>query len=111
MTPRLVSSTRRRTRARPPRLALGECLITPGASKVLELLAKEGVVGASPATLIRRHARGDWGELDAHDRAVNDRALRHGWRVLSAYHFSGGTVRIWVITDGGTTTVLLPEEY
>jgi hypothetical protein len=94
------------------RFAPGQCLITPGASKVLKLLAKQGVEGASPHKLLARHASGDWGELDAHDRAVNRRALRHGWRVTSAYRFPGPvTVRIWVITDGGTTTILLPEEY
>jgi len=108
VTPRVASPARRRARGRPVKSV---ALITPGASKVLELLAAEGVIGASPETLIMRHASGDWGELDAHDRAVNERALRHGWRVVSAYHFCGGTVRIWIITDGGTTTILLPEEY
>jgi hypothetical protein len=35
-----------------------------------------------------------------------------GTRLLSAYHFSGGT-KVWIITeaDRSATTVLLPDEY
>jgi hypothetical protein len=34
----------------------------------------------------RRHVAGDWGDVDTHDWAVNDAAVRHGCgRLLSAY--------------------------
>jgi len=58
-----------------------------------------------------RHVRGDWGDVDAEDRAANDRALREGTRVLSSYRAGG--VKFWVITeaDRSATTVLLPSEY
>lgn len=58
------------------------------------------------------HARGDWGELDAEDRAANDRALKDGTRLLSAYHTKAGT-KFWIITeaDRSSTTALLPSEY
>ena len=59
-----------------------------------------------------RHARGDWGEVDAEDKQANQDALVHGERLLSAYRTSLD-VRIWVITeaDRSVTTILLPEEY
>jgi len=43
---------------------------------------------------------------------ANDRALREGDRLLSAYKTSTGE-RLWVITeaDRSATTILLPSEY
>ncbi len=59
-----------------------------------------------------RHATGDWGELDPHDREENDFSLRSGYRLLSAYRTNSG-LKFWIITeaDRSTTTILLPEEY
>jgi hypothetical protein len=84
---------------------LGRTLITPGAQAYLE---KEGV---DPASLLDRHHSGDWGIVDAEDKAANDRALIHGERLLSAYPVGDG--KVWVITewDRSATTILLPEEY
>ena len=61
---------------------------------------------------LRRHATGDWGDVDDEDRAANDRALRNGARLLSVYHTQDGT-KFWIITewDRSVTTVLLPEDY
>jgi hypothetical protein len=83
---------------------LGRVVITPAA---LDTLRIGDVVAA-----IRRHVAGDWGELDDHDRQVNDEALRKGYRLLSAYRDPDGT-RFWIITeaDRSVTTVLLPEDY
>jgi hypothetical protein len=60
---------------------------------------------------ISRHANGDWGELDEHDRKANEYAVEHGLRVLSAFTLRTGE-GIWIITeaDRSTTTILLPEE-
>jgi hypothetical protein len=87
-----------------PRFPLGRTLATPGA---LDAAAPWEL----PA-LLQRHASGDWGELDAHDRRANETALRTGERLLSAYTLGAGR-RVWVITeaDRSATTVLLPEEY
>ncbi len=66
----------------------------------------------SAAALLSRHVCGDWGEVDAHDRAVNENALKTGAaRLLRAYTVAGE--RIWVITEASRTetTILLPEEY
>jgi hypothetical protein len=87
------------------RLPLGRVLATPGALKLLQY------AGEDPFGYLARHASGDWGELDAHDRRQNERSLEHGWRVLSSYPV--GQDRVWVITeaDRSVTTILLPDEY
>jgi hypothetical protein len=84
-------------------LELGEVMATRGA------LAKFGVVCC--ASLLVRHASGDWGELCAFDRRQNEIALREGERIFSSYETPAG--KAWVITeaDRSVTTVLLPEEY
>jgi hypothetical protein len=59
-----------------------------------------------------RHAAGDWGAMDAHDRKQNDRALITRGRLLSVHTTRAGQA-FWIITDPGwaTTTLLLPEDY
>ncbi|PWU12012.1 MAG: hypothetical protein C5B51_01665 [Terriglobia bacterium] len=91
---------------RQPRFPLGQVVATPGALTALEK------VGESPATFIRRHVSGDWGEVDEHDRRENELSVHRGIRLLSAYNLSDGT-RIWIITeaDRSSTTLLLPSEY
>jgi hypothetical protein len=60
---------------------------------------------------LRRHVRGDWGEVDNHDWAANEAALAHGSRLLSVYRSSKG-IKFYVITehDRSVTTLLLPED-
>jgi hypothetical protein len=62
--------------------------------------------------LLMRHARGDWGEVCEEDADANDRALRSGGRLFSAYRLRDKT-KIWIITeaDRSSTCILLPEEY
>ena len=87
-------------------LPLGRCVATPGAIRTLE------EAGVSPASLLIRHASGDWGELDEHDRKENEISLKSGFRILSSYSLSNGA-KIWVITeaDRSSTCLLLPSEY
>ena len=82
---------------------LGVTVMTPGACEVVGQL--EAVI------LLRRHASGDWGDLDREDKQANEDALECGARLLSAYHVNGK--KVWVITeaDRSVTTVLLPEDY
>jgi len=84
---------------------LGYTTATPHA---LDLLHAHST---SPATLLNRHAAGDWGQIDPEDRGLNERALLDGDRVLSVYQV--GTACVWVITeaDRSATTLLLPEDY
>ena len=83
---------------------LGQTVITPNAMNQLQA---DDVYAA-----LRRHAGGDWGEVDAADRAENDLSLREGFRLLSVYS-DRNHVRFWIITeaDRSVTTVLLPEDY
>lgn len=86
--------------------ALGRLLATPGVLVALEK-AQE-----TPDPYLKRHASGDWGDLDDEDKGANDAAVMHGTRLLSAYHLSDGT-KVWIITeaDRSATTMLLPDEY
>jgi hypothetical protein len=88
-------------------LPLGRVVGTMGA-----LAAFAGALDEDMDTYLTRHANGDWGEVDEHDRKANEYALEHGLRVLSAYTLSSGE-RIWIITeaDRSSTCLLLPKEY
>jgi hypothetical protein len=90
----------------PPKFTLGQLVATPGALEALQ------EAGQSPADFLRRHVRGDWGEVSQDDKQANDDALVNGDRVLSAYR-TLRNVRVWIITeaDRSSTTVLLPEDY
>ena len=81
---------------------LGRILATPGA---LDL-----DVNFFP--YLRRHQCGDWGDLDAEDKAANNFSVENGLRILSAYHALDG-IKFWIITeaDRSATTILLPDEY
>lgn len=85
---------------------LGRTLATPAALLMIER------AGANPQDYLERHQSGDWGDLDADDKAANDYDVDHEGRLLSAYRLPD-TTRIYVITewDRSVTTVLLPEEY
>jgi len=87
---------------------MGQLVATPGA------LAAAEKAGEDLFPYVRRHLRGDWGDVDVSDKKANDAALSplEPARLLSAYHLKNGT-KIWIITewDRSVTTVLLPEEY
>jgi hypothetical protein len=86
---------------------LGQIVATPGALAALEK------AGQTPLDFLSQHVRGDWGELDEHDRKENELSLKRGFRLLSSYRTGAGDVKVWVITetDRSVTTLLLPEEY
>jgi hypothetical protein len=87
-----------------PKFSLGQLVITRNAA---DTIAPKDV-----AQGIFRHGQGDWGDLDEEDKQENERALKYGSRLFSAYHDSNGT-KFWIITeyDRSLTTVLLPEDY
>jgi hypothetical protein len=89
-----------------PKFSLGQIVATPGALRALD------ASGEAPFDFLFRHAAGDWGELDEHDRRENEMSLREGFRLLSAYRLKTGE-KLWIITeaDRSVTTLLLPGEY
>ncbi len=90
----------------PHRVPLGRLTATPNA---LKLLNGQGI---NPVTLLARHHRGDWGDLDADDWQRNDQSLLHGYRVVSNYQITP-IEAIWIITeaDRSVTTILHPVDY
>ena len=94
-----------------PLFELGMVVATPGA---LELLKSAGV---DLRQLLFRHERGDWGDVNDGDKAINKEALKDGSRLFSAYKIRGG-LKIWVITEAkgpdgkrASTSAVLPDEY
>ncbi len=67
---------------------------------------------------LRNHSTGKWGDLSPHDLEMNDYAVKHKERIISAYNLPPlinipGQERIWIITewDRSATTILFPSEY
>ena len=87
-----------------PEFPLGRTVATRG---VLTEVAHKAMYEA-----LARHERGDWGEMPTEDKALNNRALDVGGRLVSKWSDPQGT-KFHVITeaDRSITTVLLPEEY
>jgi len=94
-----------------PLFSLGQVVATPGA---LYALAGHQL---DPMDLLRRHVRGDWGEIHPDDTGLNERALADGSRIFSVYKLTRD-VTVWVITEAvgdagqrASTCLLLPSEY
>ena len=88
------------------RFPLGQIVATPGALEALQEAKQD------PLVLVRRHQRGDWGDLDEEDKAENEFSVDKELRIFSAYILPT-QVKVWVITeaDRSATTLLLPAEY
>lgn len=90
-----------------PKVIIESISLTPGAIRL-----PPGEV----ADAVRRHERGDWGEVDADTARANDEALRVGWpRVVSAFRSASSGARLLVVTEEGeigrlVTHVLLESE-
>ena len=80
---------------------LGKIVATPAA---LQSLSVEDICRA-----IDRHVCGEWGMVSEDDRAENEFALRHGFRVVSLFASAQGE-RFLVMSecDRSVTTVLFP---
>jgi hypothetical protein len=94
----------------------GQVVVTAALYHEIE---KQGMEPVALVPYLDRHVTGDWGEVDAHDRKVNDDALKTGARILSAYDMPR-IGRIWIITDAAytddvrtrqVTTVMFPSDY
>lgn len=59
-----------------PLFSLGEVVSTTGALEAMR------AANVSPLALLHRHLRGDWGNLDKHDKQLNDQAVNDGSRIF-----------------------------
>jgi hypothetical protein len=86
------------------RFPLGKTVITRNAKSLL--------TDFDAIEFLKRHQRGDRGDLDEDDKRSNETALIEGGRLLSVY-YTGNGVKFWIITeaDRSVTTILLPEDY
>lgn len=82
----------------------GRMVATPAA---LRAIPQEEMLFA-----LQRHMCCDWGDVCGEDRRSNERALKTGERLFSAYHTGDGR-KFWIITeaDRSNTTVLLPQDH
>lgn len=87
---------------------IGTVDITPAATEALAAAALD------PATLLDRHRRGDWGDVEESDRQENEFALQHPraiYALFSHYVLSEDTsVEVITAADRSCTRVLLRAE-
>lgn len=71
-------------------------------------LSKEEVEQA-----LRRHVRGDWGNVTADERSLNEEALRTGQGPLVSVFLTASGERFWVHTteERETFVSLVPDEW
>jgi len=89
---------------------MGQIVLTRG---VYEWMKADGEFFHFVNMSLKRHSRGDWGELGPEDARENEIALKEGnLRLFSAYQHQR-LPKIWIITeaDRSVTTVLFPDEY
>ncbi len=88
----------------------GKLMMTRG---VNDKVAEDTMFAKFVTDSLKRHVRGDWGDLNQEDKDENESALKEGdLRLFSAYE-STGLPKIWIITeaDRSVTTILFPDEY
>ncbi len=88
----------------------GQLVMTTG---VNDKVAEDDQFARFVTDSLKRHVRGDWGDLSQEDKDANELALKEGdLRLFSAYE-STGLPKIWIITeaDRSVTTILFPDEY
>jgi hypothetical protein len=84
---------------------LGEVLVTPRASQALAASSQ------SLDELLARHQSGDWGDVSAAERRLNDEGIAKRFNLVSNYRTRGGE-RLMVVTraDRGSTFVHLAPD-
>lgn len=88
-------------------MELGHVVITSG---VAEKVTSDEEYYEHMMECLSRYYFDDWGDLDAHDKRENEIAKHQGRRTLGEYK-SERFGRLWLITEAGITTIMLPEEY
>ena len=87
---------------------LGKIVWTRG---VNDLVADDIVFAKFVMDSLKRHTKGDWGDLCDSDKKENDFSLEKHLRLLSSYQQNDW--KIWILTesDRSVTTILFPSEY
>ena len=90
------------------RFVLGHVVCTRG---VNDALVDNASFAEFVTNCLKRHATGDWGDMDEQDKRENEYALGKYLRLFSSYNYCDK--KIWVITeaDRSATTILFPKEY
>ncbi len=91
---------------------LGRVLMTRG---INDMVAESADFAKHVLDSLKRHTRGDWGDMCQEDKKANDVAVALGdgaGRLFSAYNHQG-LPKVWIITeaDRSATTILFPDEY
>ena len=92
------------------RFTLGQLVMTRG---VNDKVADDTEFAKFVIESLKRHAKGDWGDMCQEDKNENNLAVKSGnLRIFSAYEHPS-LPKIWIITeaDRSATTVLFPDEY
>jgi len=87
---------------------LGRIVWTRG---VNDLVAVDASFAKFVINSLKRHTKGDWGEMSEDDKLENNFSVGKELRLLSSYQHDG--TKIWIITeaDRSVTTILFPKEY
>jgi hypothetical protein len=103
------------------KFSLGTIVMTPTVEQtVRDNNDTEDAATLQLSAMFVAHASGNWGDIDDEDKKVNDEAVKHGRRIISAYAIDldgerkgWGDNCVWLITeaDRSVTTALLPSEY
>lgn len=83
----------------PAKFQTGRVVVTSGALEELRS-ASPDFSETELAPLLAAHTLGDWGDVDAHDKRMNNEAVKSGARILSSYELHG--VKLWVMTDAAS---------
>jgi len=61
--------------------------------------------------ILKRHAKGDWGEVSEGGKKENNFAARNGYLICSVYTIRGMKVNVITEADRRATTIAFPNEY
>lgn len=93
------------------KFSLGELVTTSG---VAEKAIKDKNFKKFLSKSLERYKAQDLGDMDKHDKALNDRAVKHEERVLAHYRNKGKkNESVYIVTewDRSATTIMFPHEY
>lgn len=78
------------------KFALGQVVITSTANQILDRC------GTRAEDLLARHQAGDWGDITAQERQINNDGLSRNLSIISNYRVAGGHL-LTIFTKGDRT--------